>query len=253
VKGYYSTFVRKEAPKLTSKSSSKAESDDIPTGGGDLATGDKNVGGSIKSKAQDRLIESKRQPLWHVAVLNVLTANAYLFIWFYKNWSDLKKFFKTADHQTKAQFEKTEGQTQTVGYLSKMNVLIHALGLLAPYLQYFFAGLFFKQVAELYPKRETLFARYPLIYALICVPIVALCMKNFSPKDIAFLYLLVGTIPLVVSQALLNSFWKSVEGDKVIVRQAFSIGELFLLIMGAGVLGLNVAGLMTGAVPDIKF
>jgi hypothetical protein len=78
-------------------------------------------------------------------------------------------------------------------------------------------------------------------------------MKNFSPKDIAFLYLLVGTIPLVVSQALLNSFWKSVEGDKVIVRQAFSIGELFLLIMGAGVLGLNVAGLMTGAVPDIKF
>ena len=47
-------------------------------------------------------------------------------------------------------------------------------------------------------------------------------------------------------KTLINAYWKSVEPKYLHVRQAFTVKELVVIVLGSALLGLNAAALFIG-------
>ncbi len=188
-----------------------------------------------------------------MVVLNILTIFGYSWVWFYKNWRDLKEFANTASEDEIQQVAALPQQQKTLLYLSKMNVFIHAMALLMPYFQAFFAAILFRQISELYPRRDSILGKNPVFTAIILTAITWLFTYAAERDGICRLLFLVAIIPQVVAQKMLNQFWLEVEVPELPLRQAFSGNELLLIILGAGMLGLILSEMISPSVPGLKF
>src|SRR5277367_149683 len=82
--------------------------------------------------------ESKRQLLSQVYVLNVLSCNAYSWWWYYKNWKELQAFAKTATEEELAKIPDRPNAKKTIDYCRNMNVVMHAIGTIPPFIQMIF-------------------------------------------------------------------------------------------------------------------
>jgi hypothetical protein len=188
--------------------------------------------------ALEKPLYSRRQPLWHVAALNVLTLYGYSLVWFYKNWKQLASFAKALPLQETGYI--TLDEQKTFDSLRKMHLWLNTLGLMLPYVQIYFATIFFKQVAQLSPKRKF----SPLTTALLLsISMMLLIALHDLPGLFSMLFVL-AACPLVVAQNMLNAYWQSVEPSDLLVRQAFSAGELMFMIIGSIVMGLTLTGIV---------
>ncbi len=185
---------------------------------------------------------SRQQPLWHVAVLNVLTLYGYSLIWFYKNWKDLAKFAKESEWPEFCPVNADAEGQKAFNYLRKMNLWFNTFGLMLPYVQTYFAAVFFLHVAQLSPKRKF----SPLSTALLLAIAVMLLLELHRLPGVFSLLFLLAAYPLVIAQDLLNSYWQSVEPSGLVIRQAFSVGELVFMIIGILGLGLVLIGMVMG-------
>jgi hypothetical protein len=185
---------------------------------------------------------SRQQPLWHVAILNVLTLYGYSLIWFYKNWKDLAKFAKESEWSEFCPVNADAGAEKAFNYLRKMHLWLNTFGLMLPYVQTYFAALFFMQVAQLSPKRKF----SPLSTALLLAIAVMLLLELHRLPGVFGMLFLFAAYPLVIAQDLLNAYWQSVEPSGLVIRQAFSASELVFMIIGSLGLGLALTGMVMG-------
>lgn len=179
---------------------------------------------------------SLRQPVWHVIVLSILTCAAYPIYWFYKNWRDLK-----------AEAASERGQTNPkLRPFFDISPVLRTFGLFVPFFNIYMAVTLVKGIAELNPSENAYCRKHPLISSgLIVGAIIALLYLQALPGVLYMLSFTVG-IPLAIAQSWLNYYWKSVETDDLIVRQVFTGKELIVVILGALLIGLNLAGTMCG-------
>jgi hypothetical protein len=187
--------------------------------------------------------ESNQQPIWHVIILHVFTMFAYSLVWFYKNCSQLSALAQKVesgeatieDHQTRVALKT----------LTRIHPALFTFGLLIPAVQFVLPTIFFRTVARLYPVEQSLVRRYSWMVAIaLTASMVGLLCLAKLPNAFYLVYL-TAFLPLAIAQHLLNAFWKSVESEDKVLRQAFSGGELAMLILGSVWLGLVVTGLVT--------
>jgi hypothetical protein len=181
--------------------------------------------------------DSKQQPVWHVMVLGGLTCGLpYIIYWAYKTWRDLKNEALAAP----------VSQTAPLSAFVKVNPLLQALGLLVPILNLYLLAQLVLGVANLDPKKDSVFSRKPLLTCLLVVGSFLMIPSLARLPGSFYMLSLLCPIPLALVQHCLNRYWRSVEPEDMSVRHAFSLGEMAAIILGAGLLGLVVAGQMMG-------
>ena len=201
---------------------------------------------STASPAEHQPESNRRKPVWQVIVLSVLTIFTYPVFWFYKNLKQLKA---VADASDEIPQELISDKTRAALIsLRKLRPGLFTLGLLVPMFHLLLVWQFFAWSAPALSRA--------LIGLAAGVPDDCRCrsddttggssISGVSTKDPGWKYLfaLNAALPLAFAQHLLNGFWNEIEGHrkKVIVRQAFSGGELIALVFGGVLLGLVVAG-----------
>ena len=192
---------------------------------------DSQASGELRAPAETETIkESKVQPLWHVFILNVFTMSAYSIIWIFKNWKDL------ADHAN-LQLQSNDSKSSPLAHFKNISPLLRTIGSLIQYFQLYMMCVFFMRIAQLYPNKNSMVSKHPLVMGIFLVAAgrALLCLDQL-PGTFRLLYLL-STIPLMIAQSWLNAYWKTQESSDVLVRQAFSGSELVLLIAGATLIG----------------
>ncbi len=260
-------------------------------------------------------IDSRRQPVWHVVGLCILTCFAYVFYWFYKTWRDLQsaaagkaegsqdprampaatssaiaaagevegpqdprampaatssaiagagevegpqasQTMPTAGGVTLERFRDISPPLRTLGLILPLinflfgiilpPALVTGLGLLFSALALFLAVTLIDGIASIHPDSNSFPKRHPhLATALLMTSLVGSMALTRLP-DPYWLLSLAGSIPLAVAQYWLNTYWKSVEPEGLLVRHAFSVKELLAIILGSLLLGLIGAGMMIG-------
>lgn len=190
----------------------------------------------IKGVEPDK--ESRRQPVWHVIVLNVFTMFLYSLMWFYKNWSEL-----TAYAREEIDSVPLDEQTRKALESIKTNKPLLWTALLAfPGIQMYAAARFFAKLVSIAAPPGFFKTHRWLSGILLTAAMVGLlCFAEL--KGAPYLLFLTAALPLAFAQSILNGFWKRVEPDGLLVRHAFTPGELFALIIGSLGLGLVVTGL----------
>jgi hypothetical protein len=187
--------------------------------------------------------ESRRQPVWHVIVLTVLTLFAYSIVWFFKNWNQLVKFSQ-AEAEHKPMSTRARNQLAVIG---KTNPYIWAGLLLLPGIQLLATTRFFSDVARIYPHEAGPMTKHPLLFGIVMSGLMVglLCLAQLPGA--LYLLFLSACLPLAAAQHMLNQFWQEQEPKGLLVRQAFSVSELLALILGSLVLGLIITGLINPA------
>jgi hypothetical protein len=147
-----------------------------------------------------------------------------------------------------------------------MNVVLHAIGCIPPFIQMIFTYRIFRQLADLYPQKEEekaaagtqpssvsklrgldqIFAINPALTGIT----FTLMMWYFAtqlqlgPEPLQpFIGSIFATIPLVVGQDMLNAFWYRLEPPDKEVRTQFNNGEWVLLFLAIVFLGFNIFGM----------
>lgn len=187
--------------------------------------------------------ESKRQPTWHVFVLHILTLSAYSLIWYYKNVRDLHEYAKEAASGDANDWQEA---LPVIKRYEKTHPLLRSVGLIVPLLQLFLVGQLFKDCAELYPDSNSVMRRQPLLCGIALTAMIVGLFWLYKLPGAFFLLFLLSAIPMAIGQFWLNAFWSSVEDDDLIVRHAFSAGELVSIICGSMILGLIVVSFFIG-------
>jgi len=183
------------------------------------------------AELQEDFVESKQQPLWHVAVLNVMTLFAYSIFWFFKTWTQLADEANTkADDNAESPLARLKG----------VSPMLRTIGGVIPIVQIWLSIDLFRSIASLSPTVNAWHRINPLAAgALLTAALYGLLSLYKLPGAFYLLYLL-AAVPLTIAQGWLNQYWRSVEPKDLLVRHAFSVGELVALIAGAILLGLNV-------------
>lgn len=206
----------------------------------------------------DGRTESRQQPLWHVFVLNVITMSAYSLVWFYKNWRDLaEEAHRVSKQLGQAEVALAEGASggdslvsesqRVVIKYNNINPLLRTFGLILPGIQIYLAMDLFKDMARLIPHEDSPVRRKPLLASTILITVTVVLFSLACLPGPLFLLFLTAGFPLSMAQAWLNEYWGSVEPRGMVVRQAFSIGEIVAIIVGGSILGLVVTGFAIGA------
>jgi uncharacterized BrkB/YihY/UPF0761 family membrane protein len=198
---------------------------------------------TITATTQPEIIkESRIQPVWHVIVLNVLTVCLYLPVWFYITAHQLARRYDGAEnpgHEPLTQLTLTE--KNSLELTKRIPPLMWALGMPIPFINIILGIFFFKMIAELYPERSSFISRQPLLIgSAVTVSMIALMCLGKLPNNYYLLYV-TACLPAAISQHWLNKYWHSVEPEGLLVRQSFATGELVMLILGIGLLGLILA------------
>lgn len=199
---------------------------------------------SVTEKKEEAayLQESRRQPVWHVIVLFILTLATYWPFWFAKNWSLLihAQKLNAGEEEQDERLVPYTGGNELDGLKGKDPILL-TIGMFIPLWDLFLAFKLFGQIAELSPDKASFRAQHPRITAgLLLVSMAALfSLAKFLPSTL-YLLGLSSLIPLAISQHWLNQYWKQHEPKDALVRQAFSSMELCAVIFGSLLLGLIV-------------
>ncbi len=204
-------------------------------------------GSAITSAAEKKeeeithLQESRRQPIWHVIVLHILTLSTYSPFWFAKNWSLLI-------HAQKLAAGEEEGDDRLVSYTGEGDLsgfqgrdpILLTIGMFVPLLNLYLAFELFNQIAKIEPNKTTFQAQHPKVTAiLLLTAMFGLYMLGKLPST-WFLLCLTSFAPMALAQHWLNQYWKQHEPADSLVRQAFSSLELVAVIFGSLLLGLIV-------------
>lgn len=198
---------------------------------------------SVTEKKEEAayLQESRRQPVWHVIVLHILTLAAYSPFWFAKNWSLLIHAQKLAAGEESAdeRLVAYNGSDELNGVKGKDPILL-TIGMFVPLLNLFLAFQLFSQIALLDSNKASYRAQHPKITAgLLLLGMIALYGLGKLPSTL-FLLCLTSFIPMSIAQHWLNQYWKQHEPPDSLVRQAFSSLELCAVIFGSLLMGLIV-------------
>lgn len=184
--------------------------------------------------------ESKRQPVWHVFVLHILTLSAYSLVWYYKNVRDIHEFAKEAAQDTAG--TRSEQFGAVIKRYEKTQPFLRSAGLVVPLLQLYLVGQFFKDCAELYPVKESFVSQKSLLSGIILTVLMVGLFWLYKLPGAFFLLFLLSAIPMAIAQSWINAFWSAVEEKEkdLMIRHAFSAGELVSIIVGSMVFGLIV-------------
>jgi hypothetical protein len=187
--------------------------------------------------------ESNRQPIWHVIVLHLFTMFGYSLVWFFKNCNQLSELARRVDSGEIA-IEDKQARV-ALKTLTQINPALFALGLIVPGFQFVLTIMFFRTVVCLSPSVPAAVKRLSWVcgIAFTACMVGLLCLAKLPGAW--YLTYLTASIPLAAAQHLLNSYWRSVEPEERMLRQAFSGSELAMLILGSVLLGLVVTGLVT--------
>ncbi len=194
-----------------------------------------------KKEEITQLQESRRQPVWHVIVLHILTLATYSPFWFAKNWSLLIHAQKLTQGEEGAdeRLVSYTGGDELAGVKGKDPILL-TIGMFVPLLNLYLAFELFNQIAKLEPDKTVFRAQHPkLSAALLLASMFGLYMLGNLPSTL-FLLCLSSFLPLALAQHWLNQYWKQHEPADSMVRQAFSTIELLAVIFGSLLLGLLV-------------
>ena len=194
-----------------------------------------------KKEEITQLQESRRQPVWHVIVLHILTLATYSPFWFAKNWSLLIHAQKLTQGEEGAdeRLVSYTGGDELAGVKGKDPILL-TIGMFVPLLNLYLAFELFNQIAKLEPDKTVFRAQHPkLSAALLLASMFGLYMLGNLPSTL-FLLCLSSFLPLALAQHWLNQYWNQHEPADSMVRQAFSTIELLAVIFGSLLLGLLV-------------
>jgi hypothetical protein len=169
-------------------------------------------------EAQRSAPDSLQQPAWHVVVLGVVTFGLYLVYWAYKNWRDLE-------------------QKNAVG---------KALLCIVPIVNLYMFTTLTLSIAERVPDEASFPRQRPLVAALAIVGSYVAIASLSHLQGGWFLLSLLSVGAFAVAQHWLNQYFASVESPELMVRHAFTVKELLVIIFGAMALGLVGSGLMMG-------
>ncbi len=197
---------------------------------------------SVAEKKEEitQLQESRRQPVWHVIVLYILTLSTYWPFWFAKNWSLLIHAQKTAAGEEKEDERLVPYVAGEQTLAVKGDPILLTIGMFVPFLNLVLAFKLFKQITSIYPHKDQFPAQRPAAAAaLLLAAMVALFGLGWLPATL-FLFCLTSVAPLALAQHWLNQYWKQHEPPDSLVRQAFSSIELVAVIIGSLWLGLIV-------------
>ncbi len=170
---------------------------------------------------------SHRQPPWHVLVLGIFTLLAYLPFWFYKTIKALKK----------------EGLLENV-VLKKVPPALLAFTMILPIINIFTAASVFNECLNLNPDKNYPLKRNVGLASLMLAMFMSLLFplsKGEGPQVLAFV---LGVLPVALCQQWLNAYWSTKEKETVIYREAFSVTELLVIIVGSLIFGLIVFNFM---------
>jgi hypothetical protein len=188
-----------------------------------------------------QLQESRRQPVWHVIVLYILTLGAYWPFWFAKNWSLLIHAHKLANAEESAD-ERLVAYTGTSELIAveRKDPILLTIGMFIPFFDLYLAFRQFNLIARIEPDKSTFRALHPRMTAtLLLLAMIGLSTLFVLPQTLYLLYL-TSCAPLAIAQHWLNQYWQQHEPPDSLVRQAFSSIELLCVIFGSLWLGLIV-------------
>lgn len=194
-----------------------------------------------KKEEITHLQESRRQPVWHVIVLHILTLSTYSPFWFAKNWSLLIHAQKlaAAEEEADERLVAYTGTDELAGVKGKDPILL-TIGMFVPLLNLYLAYDLFNQIAKIEPNKALFRAKHPRVTALLLLSsMFGLYMLGNLPSTL-FLLCLSSFVPMAIAQHWLNHYWKQHEPADSLVRQAFSSIELTAVIFGSLLLGLLV-------------
>lgn len=223
---------------------------------------------SKSPKAELGVPDSRQQPPWHVVVLGIFASPPlYVAYWTYKTIRDLKReSFEVNGPPDDARamaagverarpaplpprnesVRLDEHLRDTLYSFSRMSPFLRGIGVLVPILNIYLLCTLVIGICNLVPNEEAYPRQKPLI-ATGCVlaAFLGILALGRLPGE-SFMFSLVALIPIAVAQDWLNKYWAHVESPEVFVRYGFSVVEMIVIIVGAAVLGLVVAGLMMG-------
>ena len=165
---------------------------------------------------------SARQPAWHVVLLSLFTFTAYIPFWLLKTIKVLKK----------------NDLLESV-ILKKIRSAILFIWMFFPILNLPILASIFYDSIKLTPKEVPLKDK-PGPLALI-MALLTTCLWFLGKLDVPmFLLFNLSVLPVAQAQHWLNAYWDKVEDESFTYRQAFSIVELLVLIIGGLAFGLVV-------------
>jgi len=198
---------------------------------------------TITATTQPEIIkESRIQPVWHVIVLNVLTVGVYLLVWFYVTAHHLARRYDGVENPDTGPLKPASPEeTNSLELTKRIPPICWAFGMPIPFINIILGIFFFKMFAELYPDRTSFIHKQPMLMgSAITLAMIALMCLYRLPENY-YLFYVTACIPVAVAQHWLNKYCQSIEPDGLIVRQSFATGELIMLILGIGWLGLILA------------
>ncbi len=170
---------------------------------------------------------SHRQPPWHVLVLGTFTLLAYLPFWFYKTLKALKK----------------EGVLENP-VLKKLPSALLAFTMIIPIINIFTAASVFNESLNLNPDQNYPLKRNVGLASLILAMFMSLLFPLSKGEGPQVLLFVLGVLPVALCQQWLNAYWSTKEKETVIYREAFSVIELLVIIVGSLIFGLIVFNFM---------
>ncbi len=170
---------------------------------------------------------SHRQPPWHVLVLGTFTLLAYLPFWFYKTLKALRK----------------EGVVENP-VLKKVPPALLALTMIIPIINIFTAASVFNESLNLNPDQNYPLKRNVGLASLMLAMFMSLLFPLSKGEGPQVLLFVLGVLPVALCQQWLNAYWSTKEKETVIYREAFSVTELLVIIVGSLIFGLIVFNFM---------
>lgn len=206
------------------------------------------------AEANSVLLDSKQKPAWHVVVLSIFSGGIYNLFWFYGNLRKLTDEALALKAELDAGAEKSSSENlrllsrlKEAGTLDALLTFAVARPILTtclfavPILNMIVLLVFANAAAKL--DAQDSFARRNAAFCAFVAALLfgALTLLAKLPPPYQLTYTL-ACVPLAFIQSWLNSHWKLVENNQRLARQAFNVGELTLIIVGAMVIGLIYVG-----------
>ena len=181
----------------------------------------------MTSDAVQEIKFSHRQPPWHVLVLGTFTLLAYLPFWFYKTIKTLRR----------------EGLLENV-VLKKLPPSVLAISMVVPIINIFTAAGVFNEALNLYPDDNYPLKRNVGLASLLLAMFMSLLFPMSKGEGPQLLLFVLGVLPVALCQQWLNAYWKQKEPEDLIYREAFSVPELLVIIVGSLIFGLILFNFM---------
>jgi hypothetical protein len=217
------------------------------------------------------MLDSRQQPVWHVIVLGFFTWGfLYLPWWVFKTYRDLKRECEEVNGveidpsaaaagiappvlapvpARNTELVIAEDTRETLRIFGRVNPGLRGIGTLVPFLNLYLMTTLTIGICSLVPDASSLPRRKPLLSTLLILGGVLAFLTTAHLPGLWFIVSFLSMIPIAVLQHWLNQYWARVESPSLLVRHGFNVWEMLVIILGAGLTGLVVAGDMIGVKP----